>query len=163
MKDEYGKDFSKEVSINKFKLEDECERHPELFRFYSDLLAETKSEKDVCFNKLEFMKAEIELTIRKGNYKNAPDKITDSTVKALLLNDTRVHDQMNRLDSIKKELYHLESAMGAIEHRRSKINNLVQLYQSGYFSKPSGYKKENNVDAAQKKQRQNIKRGNKDE
>ena len=56
-----------------------------------------------------------------------------------------------------------KSALASLEHRRSELNNLVSLYQSSYFSKPTGHRKENNTDAAQKEQRQNIKRRNKDE
>ena len=46
---------------------------------------------------------------------------------------------------------------------QGKINNLVQLYIAGYYSKPSGQKKENNTDAAQKQLRTNITRRGKNE
>ncbi len=159
---EYGKDFNREVSINKFKLEDECERHPGLYAYYAEEYAKICHEVDSASGVIEFLIAEEELKIRRNPPEDIP-KVTDKAIASLISSNVDIGIYKNKLLDLKKKQYTLKGALTALEHRRSELNNLVSLYQSSYFSKPSGYKKENNTDAAQREQRQNIKRRNKDE
>jgi tetrahydromethanopterin S-methyltransferase subunit G len=153
---EYGNDFNEEVKINKFKLEDESERHPNLYYFYSDLLDEAKWKKDEIEKKLEFVTAREELKIRKNPPKDV--KITEGSIKALLVVNEEVVKLKDKLVEIKREVYHFKTAVEAIEQRNSRLKDLTSLYISGYFSKPSGHQKNTNTDNFQNEQRKNLRR-----
>jgi len=158
---EYGKDFEKDMAINRFQLELECERHPGLYAFYTVYGNKAEKKYAKLALKFKYLIGEIEINLRR----NPPSdiKITESSIKALLMADEGIQKMEEDLLDLKLELNIYKSALTALEHRRSELNNLVSLYQSSYFSKPSGQKKENNIDVAQREQRKNIKRRNKDE
>ena len=157
---EFGKDFEQDLKINKYKLDDECERHSSLYFYYADLLADAKTEKDEEEGKLKFMQAEEEMDLRKNPPLDKETgkllKVTDAVAKAYLGSHPKIRKQQEKLNKVKEDIYHLEATVNSVEHRRSKLNNLVQLYQSGYFSKPDGYKKDNKNDSMQKDLRKNL-------
>ncbi len=158
---EYGKDFEKDMAINRFQLELECEKHPGLYAFYVVYGNKAEDKYAKLALKLKHRLGEIEINLRQAPPEKI--KITESSIKALLTTNKEIQTMEVELLELKLNVNTYKSALNALEHRRSELNNLTSLYQSSYFSKPSGYKKENNTDAAQREQRQNIKRRNKDE
>lgn len=137
------RDFERDVIINKYKLDDECQKHPGIYYYYSEELAKLKSRLDHEKEKLSFMESELELFIRK----NPPDniKITEQTIKAYINVDTNLKTQREEVNIVKKQIYHFETAVKILEHKKTMIKNLVELFISRYYSEPKEDNESNNI------------------
>lgn len=128
--------LSEDLKIDKFDLDTEAEMHAASYDYWSQRLADARSEKDDADDRVTLIMSEVELEIRK----NPPQdlKVTEQVIKSLVLADKRVQEYKKELREIKEDVYHLDAAVKAMEHRKGKISDLVDLYVSGYFSKPEG-------------------------
>lgn len=138
-------DFKIDIRINKYKLEEECEKHPSLYYRYSELLAQAKNERDDELDRLAVVLANVEVEIRKDPPIDC--KLTENLIKALIEENKKVISQKSKVRECKKQVHILEAAVNAIEHRKSMLNNLVQLYIKGYYSKPGEIKNNNITDS----------------
>lgn len=148
------RDLNEDVKINRFKLEEECDSHPSIYKYYSELEAEQASKINKLNVMLDFISAETELELRK----NPPEgmKVTESTIKAMLETNKKISDLKLQIVNETGVHLHLKSAVKCLEHKKSELNNLVTLYQSQYFSKPTGHKKDTNEDNYRKNVRNNL-------
>lgn len=147
----FGEDFKHDVKINKFKLEEECERQPSLYYYYSELLAEAKSDKDKAASKFSLITSEVDISVR--NDPDSPKKLTEALIKSIVTVDLKVVKAQKEYDDAKRKVYTLEVAVNSIEHRKSMLNNLVQLYCKNYYSQPGNY---DSNDQAQQEVRMNL-------
>jgi len=129
--------FEDDVKINKYKLDVACEEQPCLILSYEEPLASLKGDRDRLYDRLNLVTAELELEIRK----NPPEgvKLTEGTVKSLVLSSPRVTKIQTKLNETKKEIYQYEAAVNAFEHRKRMLDNLVKLWTSNYYSDPDRY------------------------
>lgn len=151
------KDFDDEVKINRFKLELECERHASLYYSYAEERAKTKEALDNSNDKLKLTLAEKETLIRK-NWNDDKGKQTDASVKALLETNDDVLKLKERVRKIQADLYVLDAACYALEHRKAMLDNLIQLLVKGFYAAPYGGKQEGPVEEAQREIRSMKKR-----
>jgi len=135
--EEDAPDFGEEIRINKYQLDDECERQPSLYHRYSRQLADAKKVADKAEDQLKFMLATTESDLRAGAA-NAGVKITDAGVKAELELSAEVITAREELREANGRVYILQAAVNALEHRRSSLDNEVKLWLAGYFATPSG-------------------------
>jgi len=154
----------RDISINKFRLDEEFIKQPDMMLFFSDELAEiNKAANDSCTrvnevkDELEKVKAEISLKIRQGEGIPEGIKITEEAIKGLLLTNDLVKEVHKKLYDCKyKENELIEkrdriaSIVDALRHRKSSLENLTQLYQMGYFSMPKSAEIVRGVDLRQK-------------
>ena len=152
--------FEQDIVLNKYKLEDECEKHSGVYHYYSDLLSTEKFNLDAEKDRLTLLESEVELEIRKNPPEDLP-KITESTIKAYLGQYEKLVKQRNKINEIKKKIYHLDSAVTALEHKKSMISYLVTLYSMKYYSEPQG-RKPTGGDNTQMEYRKNVRTRRKD-
>lgn len=128
----YGENFEEDIQINRVLLDDECERHASMYAYYAEQYADARAEKDKEKDKLDFILSERELYLRS----NPPDgiKITESVVSALVSVDDKVVAQKEVYRVACQKLYTLDAAMGALDHRKAQLDNLVQLWVKSYYS-----------------------------
>ena len=153
--------FEKEIKINRWKLDEECESHSSLYLYWKEEEAEAKKEKDSADDKLSLTLSSVEMRLREHPPEGV--KITDATIKALVNSDEAVCACKDLVREAKENVYHLEAAVKAFEHRKSQLNNLVTLYATGYFSAPSTEKKKTANDEAGKEVRRKLNRRKKGE
>jgi len=124
MEKRFGENFEDDVKINKLNLDDECEIQSEMYYYYARLLGEKKTERDQ-------VRAKTELAIRLNPEKHIAvgAKLTEGYIEAIIKGD----DALSALD---QEVRLLEAAVDALEHRRSELKNLVDLFLSKYYSAP---------------------------
>ena len=60
------RDFADDVKLNKYKLDEECQRHSGIYYYYCEELSNLKSELDEEKDKLSFMEAKLELDLRRN-------------------------------------------------------------------------------------------------
>ena len=125
--------FEQDLSINKYKLDEECLSHSSRYAYYSEAQAVAKSNVSKTKDNLEFVTAEANLRIRK-EYAEKGEKFTEAVITSQLTLDASVNEAKKELRE-KEEIYsRLTVAVQAMETRRSELDNLVKLYCAGYFS-----------------------------
>lgn len=131
---EIGIDFTQDVKLNRFKLDEESQKNPSLVHYYGELLATAKAERDKAYNKVKFMMAQTEMDYRMNPPRDI--KITEATITALIETDNKVLIVKEELVKAQEKVYHLEAAVTALDDRRSELKNLTQLWIAGYYSVP---------------------------
>ena len=136
--------FEKDLSIDKYKLDDECVTHSGLYYRYSDLEADAKNQVGILADNLKLKMGEVNIEIRNGFIKKEV-KFTEAVISAEVEKDEKVIEVREELR--KAELSHsrLQAGVRAFEHRKSQLDNLVKLYCAGYFSTPSNGKPKDSI------------------
>lgn len=129
-------DYSDCKEIDKFNLDEELVKHPQLFYLYSEAYSKAQMETQKAKDSWELRKAELELEIKDDPGKFGLKKDTESIVKAKLMT----------MQEIKKlyEIYLaklgveriLSKAERAFEHRKKSLEGLVSLQVQNYYSQP---------------------------
>ncbi|WP_405291887.1 hypothetical protein [Methanobrevibacter sp.] len=129
-------DFEKDLSINKYRLDEECLSHSSLYFKYAEAQQEAKNRVSRAKNNLELVQSERNLAIREELTKKGT-KYTESMVDKLVAADELVIKAKNKLFNVESVYAKLSVAVQAFEHRKSELDNLVKLYCSGYYSLPT--------------------------
>lgn len=130
-------DFEKDLSINKFKLDEECISHSSIYFRYAEAQQEAKVELSKAKNNLELIEAEANINIRAELIKNGV-KFTEALITSYLAKDDSVKEAKEQAVKAEEVYSKLSVAVTAMEHRKSELDNLVKLYASGYFSVSNG-------------------------
>lgn len=127
-----GTDPSKDVAINRFKLEEENELQSSLHNHYGTEQVEAKDDYNAKKDNLELTEARRELYYRK----NPPNdlKITEAVISALVIEDTEVQNAKEALRVAEKALNTLDMYMKSIDMKRSALGNLTELYTKEYYN-----------------------------
>lgn len=131
------RNFADDIKINKFKLDDVCEKHPGLYHYYADKLAEAKSDLNDAEDKLKLIQAEQELFIR-NNWDDKNGKQTEAGVKAVLETDGKVQNQKEIVRNLQREVNTYTASVIAMDHKKAELDNLVRLLIAGFYSVPNG-------------------------
>jgi hypothetical protein len=135
--------FENDLSIDKYKLDEECVTHSALYYRYSELAANSKNEVNILADNLKLKMSEADIEIRNRLIKSET-KFTEAVIKAEIEKDELVIEAREELRQTELNLARLQAGVSAFEHRKSQLDNLVKLYCAGYFSTPasSGRQKE---------------------
>lgn len=126
-------DFQKDLSINKYKLDEECLSHSARFAYYAEACAVAKSNVSKAGDNLKLVTAEANLRIRKTYIDNG-QKFTEAVITSELEIDKQVVKARDELREAEEVYGRLQVAVNAMDARRSELDNLVKLYVAGYFS-----------------------------
>jgi hypothetical protein len=124
-----GEDFTEDIKVNRFKLEEENEIQPALYDHYSREYAEAKRLKDEEDDRLRFIVAKTSLRIRSS----AEGKTTEAMLSSLVETDDGVQEQKEALRKANARLYTLQGAMDALDSRKYALGNLTTLYSKNYY------------------------------
>ena len=138
-------DFEKDLSINKYKLDEECLSHSSLYFRYAEASITAKMEVSSAEDNLKLVTAERNIAIRKA-YTEAGTKFTEAVITSELEKDEKVIEAKEKFRKAQEIYSKLQVAVSAMDSRRSQLDNLVKLYCAGYFSTPSaGEKTKKNI------------------
>lgn len=129
-------DFEKDISINKYKLDEECLSHSSIYARYSLKEAEAKMAVSRAKDFLELVQAERYDALKEAFEKNNI-KTTIPMMDKAVLSDSEVIEAKEKLREAEDVYSKLSVAVSAFEHRKSELDNLVKLYCSGYYSVPN--------------------------
>lgn len=151
--------FEKDLSIDKYKLDDECLSHSVLYYRYSEMTADAKNQVGVLADSLKLKMGEANIAIR-NRFTKKEIKFTEAVINAEVEKDETVIDAREELREAELNLARLQAGVSAFEHRKSQLDNVVRLYCAGYFSTPSsGRVKENINDQAARDARARMNQG----
>jgi hypothetical protein len=152
------RDFEVDVKVNKYKLDEENEKQASLYNYWASLLADAKTEKDDAEDALTLVKAKADADVRQTAADNS-EKVTEAVVQGRVLDSPKVQKAQQRVRDAKSQVYHLEAAVKALEHRKSSLDNLTVLWTKSYYATPDGGKPATAGDAFSKDIRRNLNRG----
>jgi len=149
--------FERDLSIDKYKLDEECISHSALYYRYSELVANAKNQVGILSDALKLKMGEANVAIRNGFIKKEV-KFTEALINAEVEKDDGVIEARDELREAELNLARLQAGVSAFEHRKSQLDNLVKLYCSGYFSTPSnsGKQKESVNEQVAREARKNL-------
>ena len=125
-------EYESDVFIDIHALDEELFRQPSLFIKWAEKAANATTERDRIKNKLELVRGEVALDFRE-NPDSYKFKITEETVKALVETDNDVVMLKEELLKANEEVNILTAAKMAIEQKKSMLESVVKLYQTGYW------------------------------
>ena len=126
-----GEDFSQDIKVNRFKLEEENEIQPALYDYYASQCAEARATKDTESDKLDLIIASCSLNLRSSPPEGM--KITEGTLSSLVEQDDGVQAQKEVVRKANAIVYTLQGAMGALDSRKAALDNLTVLYSKNYY------------------------------
>lgn len=120
-------DFLKDLDIDKYNLDEELIRHPQLYISWALESAEASKDKDQAKKDFDLVKAEVESKIRSDPKRYGIDKVTEGAVRSAIA----LHPKTKKYDKIYLKALHNERVLSKIEkafgHRKSSLEGLVQL------------------------------------
>ena len=127
--------FEKDISINKYKLDEECLSHATLYFNYADACAQAKLAVNRANDKLSLVRAETNILIR-DDYSKKGAKFTEALVTSEVEKSEAVIEAKDELREAEETYARLQVAVQAMEARKAELDNLVKLYVAGYFAGP---------------------------
>lgn len=126
-----------DLAIDKMSLDEEWERQPLLYLKYANDLAEAEINRDNLKDLIDVEKAAVERKIReKPEDYGITGKPTEGAIKAAILGDKEIEKITIEYFEASKEAKLLGSIVKALDHRKKALEKLVDLFLSGYFSRP---------------------------
>ena len=151
-------DFEKDLSIDKFRLDDECVTHSGLYHRYSEMEADAKNQVGILADNLKLKMGEANIGIRNAFTKKEL-KFTEAVISAEVEKNDNVLEAREELREAELNLSRLQAGVRAFEHRKSQLDNLVKLYCAGYFSMPGNGKPKDTInEQASRKARSGLNR-----
>lgn len=129
------RDIQNDVKINRFNLEVEAEEHASTFWYWSEKAADCRKVRDLAKIDLKESESKLALDFRSGVVEMGC-KITDSSVSASVDSDSGICHKKRILTDAEYALNKAEAAAESMRHKKSGINNLIELYTMQYYSTP---------------------------
>jgi hypothetical protein len=129
-------DFEKDISIDKYRLDQECVTHSVMYYRYNSLAADAKNSVAVLSDDLKLIMGEENIRIR-NNFIKSEIKFTEAVINSEVEKSDSVKTAREELRHAELSLSRIEAGVRAFEHRKSQLDNLVKLYIAGYFSTPN--------------------------
>ncbi len=126
-----------DVNVNRFRLDEECEKQAAIYHNYAEALADARTATDAAKDLLSLDLAEEEIRIR-AEFEANGTKATEASVKAALETQEKIKASRKQLREAQARQYEAEAAVKAMEHRKSELDNLTTLFSRAYFSLPEG-------------------------
>ena len=126
-----GEDFSQDIKVNRFKLDEENEISGELRNTWGERHADILTEVDKLDSAVDLIKAKKTLFYTNNPIDNI--KPTVENVKAMVIVDPEVQDAQDKYIQACAKKYVLDEVMKDLDHRKSGVDNLVELYTRKYY------------------------------
>jgi len=128
-------DFERKFPIDRMQLDNEWTDQHEVFRHYSQLLADALDTVDRAKCSLERTKARLDGVIR-AQYAGSGTKTTEAGVAAAILQHEEMIEAENEYLDAQKVMRELKADVASLDQRKSSLENLVKLHGQEYFSVP---------------------------
>lgn len=130
--------WRQELKIDRYSLESELVRQPQLYMTWALKAVRAGIEKDDAVNDLEIVKAEVDEKIRNNpeRYGIPEGKVTDRAIKLAVAKHKRVNKYFRHMLKKKKQEKILNEAKKGFEQRKKMLESLVSLNIQLHFAEP---------------------------
>lgn len=126
-----------DLEIDPNALDNEWLNIAHLNHQYGEASADAKRDMEGAKEAVDMIMATVGLEIRRNPKKyNLEDKITEGTISATILLDSRVQKAKQVYATKRHEYDVVQSAVWAVKAKESSLENLVKLLQMDYFAGP---------------------------
>lgn len=130
-------DFIQDLHINPEELDVEWLRQPQLYAKYAQQVSALKAAADRAKERVEVVKAELDREIRTGPEKFGLVKVTETAVASAVAEHARYQEAVALKIDAAEQASQGFNALGALDHRKAALENLVKLHLAQWFSGPS--------------------------
>ncbi len=123
--------------IDKNRLDEECERHQDLYEEYAIMLADAKEAFNRLDAKVDLAKAEVELLIRDNPKAFDISKVSEAAIKAAVIASDTYQEKIRLRIRAQKRVDTLTVIVRGMEHRKTMIEKLCELDARGYYARPT--------------------------
>jgi hypothetical protein len=127
--------FGDSIKIEKDNLDGEFLRQPQLVFKFGKMEADADKEVNELEQKLKVAEAEAYKSAR-----NSTEKITEKAIQSVIDSSDEVRKISNDLIKARYNKKIMAAVVKAFDHRKSALENLVQLWMRDYFSTPKNPK-----------------------
>ena len=129
--------YEQDVSIDETALDVEWLQQSNLMYKYSRYQAETKKAMDEAKERLDFIRAKVEMDIRANPENYGLSKVTESAIASTILLQPEYQEASKKYIEAKYENDVATAAVRAIDQKKTALENLVKLLSVSYFAGPS--------------------------
>ncbi len=129
--------YEQDVSIDETALDVEWLQQANLMYKYARHQAETKKAMDEAKERLDFIKAKVEMDIRANPENYGLSKVTESAVASAILLQPEYQEASKKYIEARYENDMAVAAVRAIDQKKTALENLVKLLSVSYFAGPS--------------------------
>ena len=129
--------YEQDVSIDETALDVEWLQQANLMYKYARYQAETKKAMDEAKERLDFIKAKLEMDIRANPENYGLSKVTESAVASTILLQPEYQEASKKYIEARYENDVAAAAVKAIDQKKTALANLVKLLSVSYFAGPS--------------------------
>jgi len=128
-------DFKENIKIDKYSLDLEFEKHPMLYHEFAMDMVGAEDEKDQAKDKLELLRAQLDVQIRDNPKKFGLEKITEAAISSTILQTNEYKEAQEYYNNTVGNLRILRIAVESLNQKKVALENLVKLYLGEYYSK----------------------------
>jgi hypothetical protein len=129
--------YEQDVSIDETALDVEWLQQANLMYKYARHQAETKKAMDEAKERLDFIRAKLEMDIRANPENYGLSKVTESAIASTILLQPEYHEASKKYVEARYENDMAVAAVRAIDQKKTALENLVKLLSVSYFAGPS--------------------------
>ena len=122
------------LAINLQNLHRDIAEHPAYYAEIAEIGAEAKAAMHAAKANKDVIDAEVASEIRSNPEKFGLTKVTEASIKEALTMDSRVRSAQSMFLGAQENSEMIAVLVNAFEHRRSMLNNEVQLYIANYWT-----------------------------
>jgi len=148
------RNFEDDIKINKFKLDDECEKHSSIYLYWAMKLAKAKNNLNKFENQLKLISAENEMDIRKNWNESKNGKQTENGIRALL--EISLGDFREQMRMAQNDVFTYNVVVNAFEHRKDMLKCEKELLIGGFYASPTITKPRGTTEAVEKELRNKL-------
>lgn len=123
-------EIANDIKINQFSLDKECISQAPLYYKYSEMLREAKSRLSAAKDNLDYTKGSVYLEI----VNSLDKKPTEKAIESMIATDKRIKEALLAVREAEAYVIRLNNVTGAMDTKRSELDNLVKLTVSGVYA-----------------------------
>lgn len=124
------------LRIDRFNLDEDVERQPELFFEVAEAAALARSEQDLAKDSVDEVESRLDVHVREKAERN-DERITEKEIKARIRQHPERAAAMKNYLGLKLETERLDQLRDSFKQRGYMLRELVQLYLSNYYQDAS--------------------------
>jgi hypothetical protein len=133
--EDYEKEYKEELKFDRYRLDEEYERQPELYMDWAKLYGQVRRERKWAEREVDRVKATIGLKVRRDSEElGLGKKPTEAAIKEIILTSEEVIEAQNYFFQVYELVYILEGAVKAFEQRKELLKGCGELWKGGYYS-----------------------------
>jgi len=129
--------YDQDIRIDETALDVEWLNQASLMMKYARHAADCRMNLDLAKERVDFVKAELDKSIRESPSKFKIEKLTEGAIQNIIITQEKYMDAEEKLIHARYELDIANAAVRAFDARKDALENLVRLHGQQYFAGPS--------------------------